>query len=96
MENIDYLAECGYRVPIVKVTLADKSKIVHAVSLHFTFLKAKPVIDQLKEGLEYNSGSLMKFVQENSAHFVPFFHGVSAEPPSAGKVACIHVIRLNI
>ena len=95
MDNIDSLVDCGYSVPIVKTTTADKNSIVSSVSLHYAFLKCKPAIDQLKEGLHYNSGSLMKFVQEYPTMFERFFHG-EAEPPSAGNTCRMCVFTCPI
>lgn len=83
MDNIDALVESGYSTPICNLKVADKGSIITTVALYNTFLKVKAEVDQFKDGLEYNSGSLVKLMHQHPKVFEVFFHA-KPEPLTAG------------
>lgn len=80
LEQIDILAEAGYRSPIGEVSLGDTKSICNVVSLHYGLLSVKAELDQMRSGLMHNSGQFMKFIEESPDEFEPFFHAVGGQP----------------
>ncbi len=51
MEGSDVLLEGGYSKPIHNVAINQKEELMRAVKMHFTILRCKGELDQLRSGL---------------------------------------------
>ena len=89
MDGLDFLAECGYRKPISKTTLADQPRIMQMVTFHYGFLKFLPAIDQLEEGLGFRSGHLLDFLKALK-DFQTYLHGCP-KPITSGEHSCVYI-----
>ena len=50
-DGTDIIIEAGYTKPLTLVTLAEKDSLIKTIKIHFTILKCKAELDQLKSGL---------------------------------------------
>lgn len=61
--NFNFLYDCGFTKPSIRITENDKVDIIQTISLHHVILRSKAELDQFAEGLQ--SCSVLDTVKKN-------------------------------
>jgi len=82
MENIEKLDECGFKRPIIRLTLEGKDDLIRAVALHWVLLKSLGETTQFRDGLSVLN--VHESMQKNPKIFMPYFCWIEADVLSSG------------
>ena len=84
LENVDFLAQCGYTRPIRGISLTDKVDLVHTISLQHVILNSLGELSDYRRGLDTLG---VAHAMEQYPHILrAFFCTDSKEPLSSGKI----------
>ena len=70
-DNVQFIMDAGYSRPLTFVSITDKDRLLSVVTKHYTLLRNKADLDQLREGL--SALGIGKMMAEHPDMMEPFF-----------------------